>query len=207
MLGSFWKSGFNPVAPGWFWHIECILFEHISLISPGQHGRHFAYNIFRCIFVNEKSYILIKISLKFFPKFPNWQWPSISLDNGLAPNRRQAIIWTNANPIHWSIYAALGGDELSDWCIHHFLWKHYNDVIMSAIASRITSLTIVYSTVNSGAFQRKHQSSTSLAFVQGIHRWPVNSLHKRPVTRKIFPFDDVIMMPWNVCKSTSYTDD
>ena len=34
------------------------------------------------------------------------------LDNGLAPNRRQAIIWTNADPIHWRIYAALGGDEL-----------------------------------------------------------------------------------------------
>ena len=41
--------------------------------------------------------------------------------------------------------------------------------------------------------QRKHQSSASLAFVRGIHRWPVNSLHKGPVTRKMFPFDDVIM--------------
>ena len=43
----------------------------------------------------------------------NWQWYSIGLDNGLAPNRRQAIIWTNADPIHWRIYAALGGDELT----------------------------------------------------------------------------------------------
>ena len=41
--------------------------------------------------------------------------------------------------------------------------------------------------------QRKHQSSASLAFVWGIHRWPVNSPHKWPVTRKMFPFDDVIM--------------
>ena len=40
---------------------------------------------------------------------------------------------------------------------------------------------------------RKHQSSTSLAFVQGIHRWPVDSQHTWPVTRKMFPFDDVIM--------------
>ena len=39
----------------------------------------------------------------------------------------------------------------------------------------------------------KHQSSASLAFVRGIHRWPVNSPHKGPVTRKMFPFDDVIM--------------
>ena len=52
---------------------------------------------------------------------------------------------------------------------------------------------IAYSTVYSGADQRKHQSSASLAFVRGIHRWPVNSPHNGPVTRKMFPFDDVIM--------------
>ena len=71
--------------------------------------------------------------------------------------------------------------------------NHYDDVIMMAIASQITSLTIVYSAVYSGAHQRKHQSSASLAFVWGIHRGPVNSPHKWPVTRKMFPFDDVIM--------------
>ena len=71
--------------------------------------------------------------------------------------------------------------------------KHYTDVIMGAIASQITSLTIVYSFVYSDADQRKHQSSASLAFVWGIHREPVNYLHKWPVTRKMFPFGDVIM--------------
>ena len=71
--------------------------------------------------------------------------------------------------------------------------SHYNDVIMGAIASQITSLTIVYSTVYSDADQRKHQSSASLACVWGIHRWPVNSPHKWPVKREMFPFDDVIM--------------
>ena len=70
---------------------------------------------------------------------------------------------------------------------------HYIDVIMSAMASQHTSITIVYSTVYSGADQRKHQSSTSLAFVRGIHRWPVNSPQKGPVTQKMFPCDDVIM--------------
>ena len=70
---------------------------------------------------------------------------------------------------------------------------HYNDVIMSVLASKITSLTIVYSTIYSGADERKRQSSAPLAFVRGIHRWPVNSPHKWPVTRKMFPFDDVIM--------------
>ena len=52
---------------------------------------------------------------------------------------------------------------------------------------------IVYSTVYSGADQGKHESSASLAFMRGIHRWLVNSPHKRPVTRKMLSFDDVIM--------------
>ena len=69
----------------------------------------------------------------------------------------------------------------------------YNDVITSAMGSQITSLTIVYWTVYSDADQRKHQSAASLAFVRGIHRWPMNSPHKWPVTWKMFPFDDVIM--------------
>ena len=68
---------------------------------------------------------------------------------------------------------------------------HYNDIIVGAMASQITSLAIVYSTVYSGVDQRKHQSSASLVFVQGIHRWSVNSPLKWPVTRKMFPFDDV----------------
>ena len=64
---------------------------------------------------------------------------------------------------------------------------------MGVIASHNTSLTIVYSNVYSGADQRKHQSSGPLAFVRGIHRWPGNIPHKWPVTRKMFPLDDVIM--------------
>ena len=71
--------------------------------------------------------------------------------------------------------------------------KHYSDVIMGSIASHIISLTIVYSIVYSGTDPRKHQSSASLAFVWGIHRWPVNSPHKWAVTWKMFPFDDVII--------------
>ena len=65
---------------------------------------------------------------------------------------------------------------------------------MGEVASQITSLTIAYSAADSDADQRKHQSSAPLAFVRGIHREPVNSPHKWPVTRKMFPFDDVIMM-------------
>ena len=64
---------------------------------------------------------------------------------------------------------------------------------MGMIAYQI-SLTIVYSTIYSDADQRKHQSSASLAFVQGIHWGLVNSMHKWPVTQKMIPFDDVIML-------------
>ena len=73
---------------------------------------------------------------------------------------------------------------------------HYTDVKMGAMASQITSLTIVFSTVYFCTDQRKHQSSASLAFVRGIHRRPVNSPHKWPVTREMFPFDEIIM--WNL---------
>ena len=60
-------------------------------------------------------------------------------------------------------------------------------VTMSTMASQITSIMIFYSTVYSGADQRKHQSSEALAFVRGIHQWPVNSAHKGPVARTMFP--------------------
>ena len=71
--------------------------------------------------------------------------------------------------------------------------SHYSDAIMRAVAFQITGVSIVCSLVCSGADQRKHQSSASLAFVRGIHRSPMDSPHKGPVTRKMFPFDDVIM--------------
>ena len=91
------------------------------------------------------------------------------------------------------------------WCVcfgmvtEKFL-VHYSDVVIkSPMPSQITSLTIVYSTIYSGTDQRKHKSSASLAFVRGIHWWPVNSPQKGPVTWKMFPFDDVIMgFMWSI---------
>ena len=65
---------------------------------------------------------------------------------------------------------------------------------MGGMASQITSLTIVYSTVYSGVDRKKYQRSASLAFAKRIHRRPVNYPHKGPVTRKMFSFDDVIML-------------
>ena len=65
---------------------------------------------------------------------------------------------------------------------------HYSEVIKDAMTSQISSLNRLFKRRS-----KKLQSSASLAFVRGIHRWPVNSSHKWPVTRKMFPFDDVIM--------------
>ena len=72
---------------------------------------------------------------------------------------------------------------------------------MSTMASQITSLTIVYSIVYSGADQRKLQSSALLAFVWGIHRWQLNSRAKGQsvVARKMFLSDDVIMDKCLIC--------
>ena len=72
--------------------------------------------------------------------------------------------------------------------------NYYNDVIMSATVYKITGVSMVCSAVCSRADLRKHQSSASLAFMRGNHRCPVDSPHKSPVTRKNFPFDDVIMV-------------
>ena len=68
---------------------------------------------------------------------------------------------------------------------------------MSDMTSQITGFSVVCSAVGSNADQRNYQSSASLAFVRGIHRLPVNSSHKGPVTRKMFPFDDVILVQMN----------
>ena len=108
--------------------------------------------------------------------------------------------WGHPTPIHsitydsWTCncmaWCSLGVEKIKQPI---YLTNHYSDVIMSAMSSQITGVSIVYWAVCSGANQRKHQSSTSLAFVRGIHRGLMNSSHKGPVTRKMLPFDYVIM--------------
>ena len=68
--------------------------------------------------------------------------------------------------------------DTSHWVTVAVVTTYYCEVIMDAMASQVTSFTIVYWTFHPGADQRKHQSSASLAFVRGIHRWPVNSPHR-----------------------------
>ena len=91
---------------------------------------------------------------------------------------------------------------LNNWVFVFKMW-HYNGVKIGAMASQITSLTIVYSTVCSDA-DKKNQSFVSLAFARGLHRWPVNSPHKWPAMRKMFPFDDVIMINAVRCKCKNF---
>ena len=76
--------------------------------------------------------------------------------------------------------------------VPQYVFSHYSDVIMGTMMSQISSLAIVFSTVYSGADQRKHQSSASLAFVRGIHRWPEFPT-QRASNAEMFPFDDVTM--------------
>ena len=96
------------------------------------------------------------------------------------------FMWSHCNDKLWR--------RQIGWSVTRYFFcfqRYYSDAIMSAM-SQITSVSIVYSSVCSGTDQRKHQSSAPLAFVRGIHRRRVNSPHKGPVTRKTFPFNDVI---------------
>ena len=79
------------------------------------------------------------------------------------------------------------------WAEGNFSETLYSDFIMRVMVSQVTGISIVCSAICSGADQRKHHSSALLVFVTGIHRSLENSLHKGPVTWKMFPFDDVIM--------------
>ena len=114
----------------------------------------------------------------------------IAYSTVVAPRKAPRLSFIKSSATHFT--NALRAQKLNlVKCM--LFYMHYGDVRMGAIASQITSLTIVYSTVYSDADQSKHQSTASLAFVRGIHRGPVNSPHKWLVTRKMFPFDDVIM--------------
>ena len=119
------------------------------------------------------------------------RWP-VDSPAQRASNAENSSIWwrhhDNRKSITMTNFSSMATNadnfRCSQW--RQIIYIHYNDVIMGAIASHITSLTIVYSIVYSDADPRKHQSSAS----------PVNSPHKWPVTRKMFPFDDVIMFQY-----------
>ena len=90
-------------------YCDSILPCQLNSYPIGQNDSNFAYEIFRCISAKKTFCVLIKIVTGFCSLGCNWQCPSIGLDNDLTPYRRQAIIWLNADPIHWRIYAELEG--------------------------------------------------------------------------------------------------
>ena len=116
----------------------------------------------------------------------------VIMQYGLPPYNGDCVDYNSCSnsAIHWACIPIM--DHVARWPWLGLLYpgtnpfenrvpvEHYSDVIMTAMASQITVVSIVYSTVYIGEDQRKHQSSSSLAFVRGIHRWPVNSPHKGP---------------------------
>ena len=91
------------------------------------------------------------------------------------------IIFANVDQYVWWYMASPGHNVMFE--------KHYSDVIMSMMASQITSISTVCSAICSGRDQRKHQSWASLVLV----RESMDCHHKGPVKQKMFPFDDKIM--------------
>ena len=165
----------------------------------------------RCNFPNDTDRSFTKILIKY--KCPSaLNFITQPYDNHQFQGPYWLINKTSYRKISWSLEAARFGFGLFQspsnltgtsaagryiGCFCEYLWENwprpYTDVIMGAMASQITSLTIVNSTVYTGA-DKKNQSSASLAFCAGIHRSPVNSPHKWPVTGKIFSFEDIIML-------------
>ena len=153
----------------WCSYINVIQYYHNTL-RLRQNGHHFEDDVLKCIFLNENISISIKIALKFDPK--------AAINN--SPSLVQIMAWRR--PGDKSLYEPMMVTLLMHIYVNWPQWVnctvaviilptvHYTDVIMGAMASQITSLTIVYSTIYSGADQGKHQSSVSLAFVWGIHR-------------------------------------
>ena len=162
---------------------QAIIWTNARLLSIKLLGRNF-------------SEILIKIQdfsfTKLYLKILSAKWRPFCLTDirkfaGSCPNILGRI------PILQSFFETQTWFQMRYDMSYVRLVSHYSEVIMSEMASQITGVSIVYSTVCSGTDQRKPQSSTSLAFVRGIHGWPANSLHKGPVMRKMFSFDDIIM--------------
>ena len=201
-------------------HVMTFIRRLFSSSLPEQNSRCFADDISKNISFYENVRISTKISLKFVPKGPIDS--KAALDQVMAwlrtgvkslpqpimtvPNLfwgRQIFIvltqWITALPLlPTSSLAHIRGynqfniaNSTKDTGGMSLQWRHNE---RDGVSNHQLHVTIVYWTVYSGADQRKHQSSASLAFVRGIHLWPVYSPHKGPVTPKMFPFDDVIMV-------------
>ena len=108
-------------------------------------------------------------------------------DGGMGKQRRPIL--SNLDPTRYELIGSCCSEETGSTATQpSLLWRHNGDECVSNHQPHSCLLNRLFRRRS-----RKHQSSSSLAFVWGIHRSPVNSPHKWPVTRKMFPFDDVIM--------------
>ena len=125
-----------------------------------------------------------------------WLYSCITVYNRLQPKRRQVNIRSYDGPIQWRVRPRWADAIL--YAKSSTSPQHHNDVIMGAIASQITS---PYLCLLSCLFRRRSKKTLKLCVtglcVGNSPVTAVNSQHKWPVTRKIFPFDDVIMMIYN----------
>ena len=165
--------------------------------------------------MNEKFCILIRISLNFAPlQGSNWQEVSIGSGNGLVPNRRQAIAWTNSDPVHWYICGTRGRWVKQFYtCLYMislvkqpwWIWINSSpdslgwDGITTTNKTQQKHVHIQWDIIfleqhdNKTLFQIPdvfHQSDVIKAphywpFVRGIHQWPVDSPCKRANNVKI----------------------
>ena len=125
---------------------------------------------------------LVRFRCAFSPDLWSIRHDSKSLLNRYLKEKNAYFLRSHHSVCWWPRNAR----RYSDNHAPAFFRAHYSDVIMTAMTSQITSLTVVHSIVYSDADQRKHQSSALLAFVWGIHRWPVNSPHKGSVNVPIW---------------------
>ena len=172
--------------------------SNINTLGYTFNGSHFACNIFNLIILVKPVFILHGAFWSYFSHehLTSIKPTLIQLSTLLMLATKWLAFGINTIPadaLAPKVSNASAGMLLVMYDSEYVL-LHYDDVRMGAIASQITSLAIVYSAFYSGVDQRKRQSSASLAFVREIHRGPVNFPHKWPVTRKMFPFDDVIMV-------------
>ena len=194
----------NGLSPG---RRQAIIWTNVRILSLRTLGTNFSEILLECHSFSFKKMHMKMSSGKWLPSCLGLNVLTLAVPQ--YPAQSSATFKKSCMPFFSAVAAdslAMLGTTISigilvmkNLCVLRACWcmglaVHYNDIIMGAIASQITSLTIVYSIV----YQRKHQSSASSAFVWGIHRGPVNSPHKWPVTRKMFPFDDVIMCSLNM---------
>ena len=161
-------------------HCSCAQKQLISMKICYQQPHRTMFNFVRKTFCHAFVYGVVCVD-RVSQAAIIW-WCTRVCGRGISPRWVSELLWLKGTSI-FVIFIPLAR-LVSKLNFQMFCYElkndyHYiNDAIMSAIASKITSLTNVYSTVYSDADQRKHQSSASLAFVRWIHRWAVNSPHR-----------------------------